>query len=164
MGWRTWWRGAGKPDGGFSARLFPLPRGWLTPLDSSGGRMEYLEIPTAATALRFCARGYLLPHVAVHGRSWLLVAVHGRSWCSSSAPALPGCDGCLCATQAFATRSEAAGWARHGVWLGSPDCRLPRLQSGLAVPVSVEIRSRWKVPPLRASPGNRSESGGVSHR
>ena len=64
---------------GFSALLFPLLRGRLTPLDSSGGGMEYSVIPTAATAPRFCARGHLLPHVAVYGRSWLLVAVHGRS-------------------------------------------------------------------------------------
>ena len=129
MGWIHRWRRAGGRSGRFSARLFPLPRGWLTPLDSSGGRMEYSEIPTAATALRFCARGHLLPHVAVHGRSWLLVAVGGRSCCSSSALALPGCDGFVCTTQAFATRSEAAGWlAMVSGWgaliAGCPACRL----------------------------------------
>ena len=112
----------------FSARLFPLLRGRLTPLDSSGDRMEYSEIPIAATAPRFCARGHLLPHVAVHGRSWLLVAVHGivrpLRLCRS--------DGCLCATEAFANRSEAVGSARHGVGSGSPVCKkAARLQSGL---------------------------------
>lgn len=76
VGWIQRWRRAGGRSGRFSARLFPLPRGWLTPLDSSGGRMEYSAIPTAATALRFCARGHLLPLVAVGGCWWLLVAVH----------------------------------------------------------------------------------------
>ncbi len=103
---------------GFSARLFPLLRGWLPPLDSSGGRMEYSVIPTAATAPRFCARG----------SSWLFMAVHvvvrPLRLCRS--------DGCLCATEAFTNRSEAVGSARHGVGSGSPVCKkAARLQSGL---------------------------------
>ena len=61
----------------FSARLFPLLRGRLTPLDSSGDRMEYSEIPIAATAPRFCARGHSWLVVACHGHSWLSMVVQG---------------------------------------------------------------------------------------
>ena len=128
MGWIQRWRRAGGRDEGFSARLFPLFRGWLPPLDSSGGGMEYSVIPTAATAPWFCARGCSWLFMAVHGCSWPLIAVHGvvrpLRPCRSA--------GCLCATEAFANRSEAIRSARHGVGSGSPVCKkAARLQSGL---------------------------------
>jgi len=130
----------------FSARLFPLLRGRLTPLDSSGGGMEYSAIPTAATAPRFCARGH--------------------SCRRSSSLALPGCD----ASAGVQPRRWPSGRKpldRLAMASGRGALsakRLPACSRVCRVPVRVEIRSRWKVPLSRAPPGNRLESGGVSHR